>query len=430
MKTRQSTEHQRHEVWSFFSGGMGLDLGFETAGLPPTMAVEIDKHCCTTIRSQRPHMSLIEGSVCNLDADQLRSTRNYSGDVFLMIGGPPCQSFSSGGNRAALSDPRGNLIYEYMRLIGEVRPRFFLLENVANLVTAALKHRKIEDRPGKHWNLKAYGEKKFASIDSDAKPLDADEQSGTAVRQMLKDFDLLGYKVVLGVVNAADYGAPQNRLRFVMMGSRDSEMLCLPAATHGVSKGLKPLKTVRDAIADLVHSPGPHSEYTDQIAAYFREVPEGGNWRHLPEHLKREAMGASYDAGGGKTGFYRRLAWDAPSPTITGKANRKATAICHPAYTRPLSVKECARLQGFPDHWQFSGSMAPQYLQIGNAVPVHLGTAVASVFNHAIAKTQRTPHAWAFDVDKMLEHAVKRLRASARNKLSVKSLPLFDETAA
>jgi DNA (cytosine-5)-methyltransferase 1 len=154
---------------------------------------------------------------------------------------------------------------------------------------------------------------------------------------------------------------------------RTSNPPAFPAATHGVSKGLKPLKTVRDAIADLVHSPGPHSEYTEQIAAYFKHVPEGGNWRHLPEHLKRQAMGASYDAGGGKTGFYRRLAWDAPSPTITGTANRKATAICHPAYTRPLSVKECARLQGFPDHWQFSGSMAPQYLQIGNAVPVHLG---------------------------------------------------------
>ena len=421
---------QQHEVWSFFSGGMGLDLGFEAVGLPPTLAVEIDKECCTTIRTQRPELSLIEGSVCSIDSDVVRRTRSYSGDVFLMIGGPPCQSFSSGGKRAALSDPRGNLIYEYMRLIGEVRPRFFLLENVANLVTAALRHRKIEDRPGQHWNLKAYGEGRYNNIVSDVKPLEEDEQSGTAVRQMIKDLDLLGYRVVLGVVNAADYGAPQNRLRFVLMGSRDNEWLSLPMPTHGLSMGLKPFRTVRNAIEDLVNDPGLHSEYSEQVAAYFRHIPAGGNWRHLPEHLKREAMGASYDAGGGKTGFYRRLAWDSPAPTITGKANRKATAICHPAATRPLSVRECARLQGFPDNWKFSGAMAPQYLQIGNAVPVHLGSAVAQVFNRAASKLQTSPGEWAFDTEVMLENAVKRLRASARNKSSMKTMPLFDETAA
>lgn len=424
--------HSR-EVWSFFSGGMGLDLGFERAGLAPTLAVEIDKHCSATIRHNRPDTCLIEGSVAGLDEHWLRKARNYQGEVFLMIGGPPCQSFSSGGNRAALSDPRGNLIYEYMRLVSQVRPRFFLLENVANLVTAAVKHRKIADRPGKHWNLKAYGEGKFDHVESDVKPLDDDELSGTAVRQILKDFDSLGYRVTLGVLNAADFGAPQNRLRFVMLGSRDNLALPLPTVTHGSSLGLAPFRTVRDAISDLATNPGIHSSYTDQVASYFNHIPAGGNWRDLPEHLKREAMGASLDAGGGKTGFYRRLAWDAPSPTITGKANRKATAICHPEFTRPLSVKECARLQGFPDDWHFVGSMAPQYLQIGNAVPVHLGVACAGVFKEAAAmKPQTNSVSWAFDVDKMLEDAIKRLRASARNKVSAKGrgLPLFNEDAA
>lgn len=427
MSSRKSS---RKEVWSFFSGAMGLDLGFEAAGLSPTLAVEIDKHCCATIRKNRPDVSLIDGSVCSLDAEYLRKARDHSGEVFLMIGGPPCQSFSSGGNRAALSDPRGNLIYEYMRLLSQVRPRFFLLENVANLVTAALRHRKIEDRPGQHWNLKGYSEGKFDHIVSDAKPLEEDELSGTAIREILKDFDLLGYKVVLGILDAADYGAPQHRLRFVMMGSRDNERLCLPTATHGRSVGLAPFRTVRDAIEDLMNDPGLHSEYTEPVAKYFRHIPEGGNWRHLPERLKREAMGASYHAGGGKTGFYRRLAWDAPSPTITGKANRKATAICHPAVTRPLSVKECARIQGFPDDWHFVGSMAPQYLQVGNAVPVHLGMACARVFERAEAEPQRCSKGWAFEVEKMLEEAVKRLRASARNKVGSKSMPLFDRDAA
>jgi len=423
---------EKREIWSFFSGAMGLDLGFELGGLAPTMAVEIDKDCCNTIRTNRPELTLVDRSVSELDADSLRRIRDHSGDVFLMIGGPPCQSFSSGGNRAALSDPRGNLIYEYMRLIGEVRPRFFLFENVANLVTAALRHRKIEDRPGKRWSLKSYNGGKFDHL-TDAKPLDADELSGTAIRQILSDFKLLGYKVVFGVLNSADYGAPQHRLRFVMIGSRDGESVSLPDPMYGNSRpGIPQYRTVRHAIWDLMDDPGPHSQYSEQFAAYFRHIPEGGNWRHLPEHLKREAMGASYEAGGGKTGFFRRLSWDAPSPTITGKANRKASAICHPSETRPLSVKECARIQGFPDDWRITGSMAAQYQQIGNAVPVNLGSACSRIFAKASENDGGNAASWAFDVDLMLENAVQRLRASARNKKSERSkiLPLVEDDAA
>lgn len=419
------------EIWSFFSGAMGLDLGFERCGLTPTLAVEIDKYCCSTIRDNRPDVTLIDDSVSLQDGDSLRRARNYAGDVFLMIGGPPCQSFSSGGKRAALSDPRGNLIYEYMRLISEVRPRFFLLENVANLVTAALRHRKIEDRPGKHWSLKAYESGKFDHL-TDNKPLEPDELSGTAIRQILTDFDALGYKVVFGVLDAAEFGAPQHRLRFVLIGSRDREHIALPKITHGPAlSGLKPYRTVRDAIGDLIDNPGPHSVYTEQIAAYFRHIPEGGNWRNLPDELKPEAMGASYAAGGGKTGFYRRLSWNHPSPTITGRANRKASAICHPSHTRPLSVRECARLQGFPDDWKFSGSMASQYLQIGNAVPLYLGAACARVFQEAAGTTGKPQTRWKYDIDDMLNRAVQRLRASARNKKSSRQILLpFEEDAA
>ena len=122
------------EIWSFFSGAMGLDLGLEAAGLPATLANEIHPLYCKTIRQNRPKLDLIEGDVRGLTGAKLREHRNFEGDVYLMVGGPPCQPFCSGGNRAGLSDPRGNLIYEYVRLINEVRPRYFLLENVANLV--------------------------------------------------------------------------------------------------------------------------------------------------------------------------------------------------------------------------------------------------------------------------------------------------------
>lgn len=415
------------EVWSFFSGAMGLDLGLELAGLEPTLAVEIDKNCCETIRKNRPKLSVIEGSVAEISGETLRAARgNYSGEVFLMVGGPPCQSFSPGGNRAALSDPRGNLIYEYMRLISEVKPRYFIFENVANIVTAALRHRPISERPGKNWNLSAYKTSNQEHSDG-AAPLDDDEMAGSAIRQILADYMSLGYSINFAVVDAADYGAAQHRLRFVMLGARKGYSTpIIPEASHGPGRA-KQFRTVHDAIADLEFSPGPHSIYTEDVARYFRLVPEGKNWRSLPPELQRSAMGPSFEAGGGKTGFFRRLSWSSPSPTITGAANRKASAMCHPSQTRPLSVKECARLQGFPDDWDITGSMAAQYRQIGNAVPVDLGRALGSSISAADATKAiqgRTP-----PPSSQLAAAQGRLRASARNKVAKKNTtqPLFEE---
>lgn len=394
---------------------MGLDLGFEQAGLAPTLVNEIDKNCCETIRMNRPDLQLVAESIADLTADKLRAYRNFDGDVHMMIGGPPCQSFSSGGKRTALSDPRGDLINEYLRLIGEVKPRHFVFENVANLVTAALRHRPIANRPGQHWSLKRY-DTDWKEGDGYAPPLEPDERSGSAVRQLLDDVRGLGYHVVFGVLDAADYGAPQHRLRFVMLGSRDSSPPELPKPTHGVEgSGLEPLRTVRQAIYHMREDPGPGSQYTPTVSRYFAMVPPGGNWRDLPPNLQPEALGGSWSAGGGKTGFYRRLPWDAPSPTITGRANRKGSALCHPEAVRPLSVRECAALQCFPVDWQFAGSINARYMQIGNAVPVSLGAAVARSFLHHEA-SGRTMMNGNSTFDNMLDAAVRRLRASARNK--------------
>lgn len=333
-----------------------------------------------------------------------------------MVGGPPCQSFSPGGKRSGLSDPRGNLIYTYLKLIDEVRPQCFVLENVANIVTAALRHRPISQRPGKHWNLSVY-DKQHTNDDNSAQPMEPDELSGTAIRQIVSDISGLGYTLSLAIVNAAQYGAPQHRLRFIMFGVREGCPPTLPRPSHGPeSLGGNELLTVRDAVFDLRKRPGPHSVYTPEVAKYFELIPPGGNWRDLPEHMQREALGdASYEAGGGKTGFYRRLAWDAPAPTITGRANRKGSATCHPECTRPLSVKECARLQGFPDDWYFAGSMSNQYMQVGNAVPVQLGEAIGQALRSYIrGGRRRRPK--SPDIELMLTEAVGTLRASARNK--------------
>jgi DNA (cytosine-5)-methyltransferase 1 len=396
-------------VWSFFSGAMGLDLGLARAGLEPELAVEIEPLFCETIRRNRPEVNLLERSVSDLDADELARLAGTK-DVDLMVGGPPCQSFSPGGSRAALNDPRGNLIFEYLRLIAEVRPKRFVLENVSQLLTAAISHRPIAERPGKSWNLSSYSRAEQSSLlpDGGPAPLSEDEQSGSAIRFLLRTVLAdLGYGIVFGVLNSASFGASQRRLRLVMVGDRDGSPPDLPMPTHG--EGLLPERTVRDAIADLESDPGPGSEYTPAVREIFDLVPAGGNWRDLPPEVARAAMGErSYAAGGGKTGFFRRLDWDRPSPTITGKPNRKGSALCHPAASRPLSVRECARIQGFPDDWEFAGSMNQQYLQVGNAVPVPLGEAIGRTCTAAGRRGARPS-------TEMLADAIEVIRGAARN---------------
>ena len=403
------------EIWSFFSGAMGLDLGLEQAGLTPTLVNEINKIYCETIRVNRPGLQLVTESISDLTATKLRTYRNFDGDVHMMVGGPPCQSFSSGGKRTSLADARGNLIYEYLRLIDEVKPLHFILENVANLTTAALRHRPIAERPGQHWSLKRY-DTDWQDGDSTAPPLAPEERSGSAVRHLLNDVRSLDYHIVFGVLDSADYGTPQHRLRFVMLGSRDWPPPALPKPTHGLEGSeCEPFQTVRQAIYHLQNNPGLGSQYTPPVRRFFAMVPTGGHWRDLPRKLQPEALGGSWAAGGGKTGFFRRLQWDAPSPTITGRANRKGSALCHPESVRPVSVLECAALQGFPEGWQFVGSMNAQYMQIGNAVPVPLGKAIANSFLLCEANGQKMGN-WSADFDAMLDTAVARLRASARNK--------------
>lgn len=404
-------------VISFFSGAMGLDLGLEQAGLAASVCVELDPWSCKTMRANRPAITVLEKDVTTFEWSVARPELGLSDDVFLVAGGPPCQSFSTAGNRAGFSDPRGNLIYEYLRIISEIRPKFFILENVASITTAALRHRPIKDRPGQHWSLKKYSGKQ--AVEDGKTPLEADEQSGSAVRKLLSEVNLLGYDVNFGVLDSSDYGASQKRLRFVMLGSREGKAPALPVPTHGQSVGIR-CASVRDAIEDLQSNPGPHSIYTPEVARFFDLVPPGGNWRSLPKDLQKIALGNSFSSGGGKTGFFRRLPWDSPSPTITGKANRKGTSICHPAVTRPLSVRECARIQGFPDDWEFSGAMNRQYLQIGNAVPVHLGKAIGN----AILSRRSTA---VVSHEHMLDAAIRRLRAAASNKQSSrKSYDLLD----
>ena len=154
--------------------------------------------------------------------------------------------------------------------------------------------------------------------------------------------------------------------------------MTLPLPTHsqkGTGKNIKWL-TLREGLKDLVDPQPEFVPYSENRLKYLRLLTAGQNWRDLPSELKAAAMGGAYKSEGGKVGFYRRLAWEKPSPTVTTSPHQKATDMCHPDELRPLSVRECARIQTFPDDWVFYGSTASKYRQIGNAVPVLLGKAI------------------------------------------------------
>ena len=193
-----------------------------------------------------------------------------------------------------------------------------------------------------------------------------------------------------------NYGVPQFRERFVLIGSRDHEGIFLPLPTH-FQMHQNPeyrWKTVGEVILDIEGEDSECGSLTPERKKYLKMVPEGGNWRNLPEDVVKAAMGGAYESGGGKVGFYRRLSYDQPAPTITTAPAQKATVLCHPVKDRPLSVHEYARIQQFPKDWIFTGTTAAKYKQIGNAVPVGLAKAIgeaviADAEGTAVIETKR-----------------------------------------
>lgn len=418
---------------SLFTGAMGLDLGLEMAGLDPAACVEIDHDCCRTIAKNRPTIPVIENDLTKVStAEILDAARLSPGEAFAVVGGPPCQSFSTGGLRQSVKDKRGGLFEEFVRVVRDAQPLYFVFENVAQLITAAAKHRPIAERPGQRWHLSSYKHKN-TSEDDGSLPLSEEEQAGSALKIILEAFDELGYSLSLGILNSANYGVSQRRFRLIIIGSRIVRHVPLPQPTHAEEgKGGKPRwRTLRDALDGLKEESPLHSNYTPEFQRYFAHVPPGGNWRALPREMQIIALGEkAFNAGGGKTGFFRRLSWDEPAPTMVGKPNRKSCAFCHPEHNRPLTVREMARIQGFPDEWEFIGSMHSQYLQVGNAVPVGLGQAVGKALLDSYRKVQKLKDAqrelehlreWHLQKEAMIEDARNVLRAAARNKLSKKA---------
>ena len=315
----KSKEKSKFTSIELFAGAGGLALGMENAGINHNFLVEIDKHAAATLKQNRP-----KWSVSCADARET-SYKGMTADI--VTGGFPCQAFSFAGNQLGFEDARGTLFFELARCIKEVQPKIAVGENVRGLLA---------------------------------------HDNGRTLKAMLSILDELGYRVAFRVLRAPYLDVPQKRERLVIIAVRKD--LDLPIF---FPKEKDYTISMREALDKVPSSGG--QEYPKRKREIMELVPAGGYWRDLPIELQKEYMAGSFHLGGGKTGMARRLSWDEPSLTLTCSPAQKQTERCHPEETRPLSVREYARVQTFPDDWIFQGSTAAQYKQIGNAVPVNLG---------------------------------------------------------
>ena len=317
-----------------FAGGGGLALGMEQAGFHHIMLNEFNHWACETLRLNRPNWNVVEEDLHNV------SFVEYDGKVDFLSGGFPCQAFSYAGKQGGFEDARGTLFFEMARAISECHPKVFMGENVKGITS---------------------------------------HDNGRTIDVIKNTIAELGYTLVEPeVLKAIMYKVPQKRERIILIAIRND---IVDKVTFKYPDPYKRVVTLRDAFfkGDLYECDVPESEgqmYPKRKFEIMSMVPEGGDWRNLPEDIQREYLKGSFHLGGGKTGMARRLAMDEPSLTLTCAPAMKQTERCHPVETRPLTVREYARIQTFPDDWQFAGKRDEQYKQIGNAVPVNLAAAV------------------------------------------------------
>ena len=318
-----------YTVIELFAGAGGLAIGMEKAGLKCVALNEIDKHACETLRNNRPKWNVLEGDIKNF------SFSEYDGKIDIVTGGFPCQAFSYAGKRLGFEDARGTLFYEFARVVKEVKPLICIGENVKGLLN---------------------------------------HDNGKTLEGMISILDEIGYKIApVEVLKAINYKVPQKRERLILVGIRKDVNI-----EYEYPKPYKKIYNLSDALkkGELYKNNVPVSpgvKYPESKRKVLELVPPKGYWRDLPIDIQKEFMGASFYLGGGKTGMARRIGWDEPCLTLTCSPAQKQTERCHPEETRPFTVREYARIQTFPDEWIFSGPIAQQYKQIGNAVPVNLG---------------------------------------------------------
>ncbi|MGL4473669.1 MAG: DNA cytosine methyltransferase [Shewanella sp.] len=325
---------KRFNLVELFAGGGGLALGMEQSGLHSVLLNELDKSACKTLKHNRPNWNVVEGDISKIDFKAINET------IDIVTGGFPCQSFSYAGKKLGFEDTRGTLFFEFARAVKELSPSVFMAENVRGLLT--------------HDNGRTIN----------------------TIRDIVND---LGYILVEPkVLKAIFYKVPQKRERLILVGIKKE--FANQVEYHWPSP-YKRVLTVKDAFlkGELYDCNVPLSNgqvYPQRKKEIMDHVPQGGYWKNLSDELQKEYMKASYFLGGGKTGMARRLSMDEPSLTLTTSPAQKQTERCHPIETRPLQTREYARIQTFPDTWEFQGPIGAVYKQIGNAVPVNMAAAL------------------------------------------------------
>ncbi|SFP60710.1 DNA (cytosine-5-)-methyltransferase [Parafilimonas terrae] len=321
-----------YKVLELFAGAGGFAVGMEKSGLKCVALNEIDKWACQTLRQNRPAWKVLEGDIRAFDFTE------YKDKVDVVTGGFPCQAFSYAGKKLGLADARGTLFYEFARVVKEVNPPICIGENVRGLLSHA---------------------------------------NGKTLQGMISILSEIGYNVApVQVLKAINFKVPQKRERLILVAIRKDIDL-----QYYYPKPYKKVYNLEDALkkGDLFCNNVPKSKgakYPESKKQVLDLVPPKGYWRDLPIEVQKQFMGKSFYLGGGKTGMARRIGWDEPCLTLTCSPAQKQTERCHPDETRPFTIREYARIQTFPDDWEFSGSLAQQYKQIGNAVPVNLGCEV------------------------------------------------------
>ncbi len=317
-----------------FAGAGGLALGVERAGFSTLGLIEFDKAAANTLKTNRPHWNVICDDIANVSKLNLETHfKIKKGELDLLSGGAPCQSFSYAGNRLGLEDARGTLFYHYAVFLEKLQPKMFLFENVRGLLT---------------------------------------HDQGRTYETILKIFSDAGYTIQKNVLNAWDFGVAQKRERLITVGIRN-DLLDDIEFHFPVPHKHKPV--LREVLKNVPKSLGtPYSEYKKKI---FDLVPAGGYWRDIPADIAKEYMKSCWEMSGGRTGILRRMSLDEPSLTVLTSPSQKQTDRCHPLESRPFTIRENARCQSFPDEWVFSGSVGQQYKQVGNAVPVNLAYEIA-----------------------------------------------------
>ena len=365
---------QRLTAIDLFCGAGGLSEGFRQAGFSVLAGNDFFESAGETFKATHPKAKFFGGPIQDISAEMLLAeTGLQRGELTCLVGGPPCQAFSVYNHQRGMHDARASLFHEYLRMVEGLHPQWVVMENVTGMLSAG---------------------------------------DGEAARTILSSLQALGYNVEWRVLKAEEYGVPQERRRVVFLGNRIGAPIAWPQPTHG--EGLSPYVTVWDAIGDLPrlengelpngpvkYRTAPSSSYQQQLRGNavkvsnhqasklapinqqrMQHIPEGGSWRDIPHELLPAGMKKARRCD--HTKRYGRLRKDGLSSTVLTKCDIHWGAYIHPDQNRSLTVREAARLQSFPDWFEFAGPRTEQYIQVGNAVPPLLGRKIAEAVLDAV----------------------------------------------